>query len=137
MIANASSRPSPRPKNAGADPIPPKLPQPSTRRETSTPLRPSAGVCTRGRLAQMSTTTLNFALTRTASRDWREGDRILSTRLDHDGNVAPWLELAADRGLHVDFADVTPEGRLDLEDLERKLADRTRVVSFPLASNAI
>src|SRR5881398_2139995 len=82
-------------------------------------------------------TTLNFALTRTASRDWSEGDRILSTRLDHDGNVAPWLELAADRGLHVDLVDVTPEGRLDLADLERKLTDRTRVVSFPAASNAI
>jgi cysteine desulfurase family protein (TIGR01976 family) len=84
-----------------------------------------------------SMTTLNFMLTRTASRDWREGDRILSTRLDHDGNVAPWLELAADKALHVDFVDVTPEGRLDLEDLERKLTDRTRVVSFPAASNAI
>jgi cysteine desulfurase family protein (TIGR01976 family) len=82
-------------------------------------------------------TTLNFALTRTAGRDWREGDRILSTRLDHDGNVAPWLELAADKGLHVDLLDVTPEGRLDLADLERKLTDRTRVVSFPAASNAI
>ena len=82
-------------------------------------------------------TTLNFMLTRTASRDWQEGDRILSTRLDHDGNVAPWLELAADKGLEVDFVDVTGEGRLDLEDLERKLTDRTRVVSFPAASNAI
>ena len=82
-------------------------------------------------------TTLNFALTRTAGRDWREGDRVLSTRLDHDGNVAPWLELAADKRLEVDFVDVTPEGRLDLVDLERKLTDRTRVVSFPAASNAI
>jgi cysteine desulfurase family protein (TIGR01976 family) len=82
-------------------------------------------------------TTLNFALTRTAGRDWREGDRILASRLDHDGNVAPWLELAADKGLHVDLVDVTPEGRLDLADLERKLTDRTRVVSFPAASNAI
>ncbi|HEX6702373.1 MAG TPA: cysteine desulfurase-like protein [Gaiellaceae bacterium] len=82
-------------------------------------------------------TTLNFTLTRTASRDWREGDRILATRLDHDGNVAPWLELAADKGLHVDLVDVTPEGRLDLADVERKLTDRTRVVSFPAASNAI
>ena len=82
-------------------------------------------------------TTLNFALTRTASREWREGDRILSTRLDHDGNVAPWLEVAHDRGLQVDLVDVTPEGRLDVADLERKLTDRTRVVSFPAASNAI
>lgn len=82
-------------------------------------------------------TTLNFMLTRTASREWREGDEVVVTRLDHDGNVAPWLELAHDKGLVVRLADVTPEGRLDLDDLASKLSDRTRVVSFPCASNAI
>src|SRR5437667_6005411 len=34
-------------------------------------------------------TTLNFALTRTAAREWRAGDEIITTQLDHDGNVAP------------------------------------------------
>ena len=79
-------------------------------------------------------TTLNFMLTRTASREWREGDELIVTRLDHDGNVAPWLELAHDKGLVVKLADVTPEGRLDLDDLAAKLSDRTRVVSFPCAA---
>ncbi len=82
-------------------------------------------------------TTLNFMLTRTASRGWREGDEVIVTRLDHDGNVAPWLELAHDRNLKVHLVEVTPDGRLDLDDLESKLSDRTRVVSFPCASNAI
>src|SRR3954468_2525844 len=41
-------------------------------------------------------TTLNFALTRTIGRTLREGDEILATALDHDGNIAPWLELAED-----------------------------------------
>jgi cysteine desulfurase family protein (TIGR01976 family) len=82
-------------------------------------------------------TTLNFMLTRTASREWQAGDEILVTRLDHDGNVAPWLEVAHDKNLVVHHVDVTPEGRLDLADLESKLSDRTRVVSFPCASNAI
>jgi selenocysteine lyase/cysteine desulfurase len=59
------------------------------------------------------------------------------TRLDHDGSVAPWLELARDLNLTVRFADVDDECRLDLADLERQLSDRTRVVAFPLASNAI
>src|SRR5438105_11498412 len=36
-------------------------------------------------------TTLNFALTRTVARGFREGDEIVVTRLDHDGNVSPWL----------------------------------------------
>ena len=82
-------------------------------------------------------TTLNFALTRTAARDWQPGDEIVVTRLDHDGNVAPWLELAHDKGLRVHFADIRADTTLDLEDLERKLGDRTRVVAFPVASNAV
>jgi cysteine desulfurase family protein (TIGR01976 family) len=82
-------------------------------------------------------TTLDFALSRTASRDWREGDRILVSRLDHDGGVAPWVELAADRGFEVDWVELTEDLRLDLDDLERKLDDRVRVVAFVLASNAV
>ena len=39
-------------------------------------------------------TTLAFALTRTVGREWSEGDEILVTKLDHDANVSPWLELA-------------------------------------------
>ncbi|MGH3003243.1 MAG: cysteine desulfurase-like protein [Gaiellaceae bacterium] len=82
-------------------------------------------------------TTLNFALSRTAARGWQEGDEIVCTRLDHDGNVAPWLELAHDRGLTVRFAEVDEECRLDLEHLRSLLTARTRVVAFPWASNAV
>src|SRR5437763_12223807 len=82
-------------------------------------------------------TTLDFALSRTASRDWKEGDRILVTRLDHDGGVAPWIELATDRGFEVDWIDVTEDLRLDLDDLERKLDERVRVVACVASSNAV
>jgi cysteine desulfurase family protein (TIGR01976 family) len=82
-------------------------------------------------------TTLNFALTRTVGRELREGDEILCTKLDHDGNVSPWLELAHDLKLRVQLVDVHDDTTLDLDDLERKLSERTRVVAFPLASNAV
>src|SRR5258708_10172519 len=82
-------------------------------------------------------TVLDFALSRTASRDWKEGDRILVSRLDHDGGVAPWIELAADRGFVVDWVDVTEELRLDFDDLQRKLDDRVRVVASVASSNAV
>src|SRR6059058_1351147 len=82
-------------------------------------------------------TTLAFALTRTAGREWREGDEILVTKLDHDANVSPWLELAHDRNLRVRFAEINEDTTLDLDDLERQLSDRTRVVAFPVASNAV
>jgi cysteine desulfurase family protein (TIGR01976 family) len=82
-------------------------------------------------------TTLNFALTRAAAREWREGDEIVCTKLDHDGNIAPWLELARDRGFVVKFAEVDEECRLDLEHLRSLLSDRTRVVAFPWAANSV
>ena len=82
-------------------------------------------------------TTLNFMLTRTLGRTLHAGDEILVTRLDHDGNVSPWLELARDLDLNVGFVELHDDTTIDLDDLERQLTVRTRVVSFPLASNAV
>jgi cysteine desulfurase family protein (TIGR01976 family) len=81
-------------------------------------------------------TTLSFALTRTLGRELAAGDEIVVSRLDHDGNVAPWLELARDLGLVVRFAQIRDDTSLDVEDLAAQLSDRTRVVAFPWASNA-
>jgi cysteine desulfurase family protein (TIGR01976 family) len=82
-------------------------------------------------------TTLNFALTRTLGRELEAGDEIVVTRLDHDGNVAPWLELAGDLDLVVRRVNLHEDTTLDLADLERQLGERTRVVAFPWASNAV
>ena len=83
-------------------------------------------------------TTLNFALSRALARDLRGGDEVVVTRLDHDANIAPWLEVARDLDLVVRFADVRgDECALDMDDLERQLSERTRVVAFPWASNAV
>jgi len=82
-------------------------------------------------------TTLAFALTRTAGRQWQRGDEIIVTKLDHDANVSPWLELAHDKGLVVRFMEINDDTTLDLDDLQRLLSDRTRVVAFPVASNAV
>jgi cysteine desulfurase family protein (TIGR01976 family) len=84
----------------------------------------------------MNMTTLDFALSRTAARDFAAGDTIVTTQLDHDGGVAPWVELAADKGLAVQVADALDDLTVDYEDLARRLTDRTRVVAFALASNA-
>ncbi len=84
----------------------------------------------------MNMTTLDFALSRAAARDFREGDEIVTTQLDHDGGVAPWVELADDKGLTVHVVGATDELTVDYDDLERRLGDRTRVVAFAIASNA-
>ena len=82
-------------------------------------------------------TNLSFMLTRTLGRTLSAGDEIVVTKLDHDANVAPWLELAHDLELVVRFADVHDDMALDLDDLGAKLSDRTKVVAFPAAANSV
>jgi cysteine desulfurase family protein (TIGR01976 family) len=82
-------------------------------------------------------TSLNFMLSRTVGRDFQAGDEILVSSLDHDGGVAPWLALAEDKDLKVAHIELHDDSTLDYEDLASKLTDRTRVVAFAWASNAI
>jgi cysteine desulfurase family protein (TIGR01976 family) len=82
-------------------------------------------------------TSLNFTLSRTAGRGLRAGDEVLVSSADHDGGVAPWLELAHDKDLVVRHVELNDDTTLDFGDLERKLGPRTRVVAFAWASNAV
>ncbi|MBA3787914.1 MAG: cysteine desulfurase-like protein [Actinobacteria bacterium] len=84
-----------------------------------------------------SMTSLNFLLTRSIARTLVRGDEVLVTKLDHDANVSPWLELEHDLGIVVRFVEVRADLTLDLADLERQLSEKTRVVAFPVASNAV
>ena len=83
-------------------------------------------------------TTLLFSISRAIGRTLGPGDELVVTRLDHDANVAPWLSLADDTGAairHVDLSEA--DGTLDLGSLDTVLNERTRVVAFTLASNAL
>ena len=84
-----------------------------------------------------SMTSLNFLLTRALARTLEQGDEVVVTRLDHDGNVAPWLEIAHDLGIVVRFAEVTDDLEVDYDDLASLITERTRVVAFPVAANSV
>jgi cysteine desulfurase family protein (TIGR01976 family) len=84
-----------------------------------------------------SMTALNFLLTRAFARTLRAGDEIVVTALDHDANVAPWLELAHDLDIVVRVAGLTPDLEVDYDDVARLLSERTRVVAFPVAANSV
>jgi cysteine desulfurase family protein (TIGR01976 family) len=83
-------------------------------------------------------TTLNFQLAHAVARTLEPGDEIVVTRLDHDANVSPWLLVARDHGLTVRSAPIrTDDVTLDEDALEELIGERTRVVAFTLASNAV
>lgn len=84
-------------------------------------------------------TSLTYAMSRALARTWSAGDNIVLTRLDHDANVAPWMQAAHEALVGVKFVDFDPtEGcDLDLSALDDALDDRTRLVAFTHASNAV
>jgi cysteine desulfurase family protein (TIGR01976 family) len=85
-----------------------------------------------------NTSTLNFQLAHAVARTLELGDEIVVTRLDHDANVSPWLLVARDHGLTVRSAPIrTDDVTLDEDALEQLIGERTRVVAFTLASNAV
>ena len=67
----------------------------------------------------------------------REGDEILVTEMEHHANLVPWQEVCAKTGAVLRWIPLTPDGRLDLSDLERLVNERTRVVSFTQQSNLL
>ena len=82
-------------------------------------------------------TSLTFALARSLARNWSAGDEIVVTRLDHDANVSPWVLAAEDAGVKVHFVGLRSDDyTLDLEDLQSKLSEKTRLVAVGCASNA-
>ena len=82
-------------------------------------------------------TSLTFALARSLARTWSSGDEIVVTRLDHDANVSPWVLAAEDAGVTVHFIGLRPDDyTLDLDALQDKLSEKTRLVAVGCASNA-
>jgi cysteine desulfurase family protein (TIGR01976 family) len=82
-------------------------------------------------------TTITYALSRAIGATLSAGDEIVVTRLDHDANVAPWLTAAEERGATVRWVGIQVEDRsLDLDELERSIGPRTRLVAVGLVSNA-
>jgi cysteine desulfurase family protein (TIGR01976 family) len=93
----------------------------------------------RGVVFGPSMTSLTLAFSAAVGRTLRPGDEIVLTRLDHDGNVAPWLIAAERAGATVRWAEPPDRASLALpaEAVARHLTGRTRWVAVTAASNAI
>jgi cysteine desulfurase family protein (TIGR01976 family) len=82
-------------------------------------------------------TTITFALARAIGRQFRAGDEIVVTTLDHDANVAPWRALE-EKGVVIRQVDIRDaDCTLDPDDLKRKITAKTKLVAVGYASNAV
>ena len=85
-----------------------------------------------------NSTTLLLHLSRSFARTIGPEDEIVVTRLDHDANIRPWVLAAADAGATVRWVDIRADDvTLDLGTFNAALGERTRLVAFTLASNAV
>ncbi|MET2971586.1 cysteine desulfurase-like protein [Vibrio harveyi] len=81
-------------------------------------------------------TSLTFQLSRAISRDWKEGDEIIVSSLDHYSNVSSWQQAAEDKGVIVHQVRINEHDcTLDLEHLQSLLSEKTRLVAMTYASN--
>jgi cysteine desulfurase / selenocysteine lyase len=63
------------------------------------------------------------------------GDEILITEMEHHANLVPWQQLCERTGATLRWLSVTPDGRLDLDHLDRMITGRTKLVAVTQQSN--
>ncbi|ESY83042.1 aminotransferase [Mesorhizobium sp. LNHC221B00] len=81
-------------------------------------------------------TTLTYHMSRTLGRTMKPGDEIILTRMDHEGNVSPWLQLAEDLGLVVRWLPFDERSwQVEEATLNDLLSDKTRLLALNYASN--
>jgi cysteine desulfurase family protein (TIGR01976 family) len=83
-------------------------------------------------------TTLTLHLSRALSLDYKPGDEIVITELDHHANIDPWRRLEIERGVTIRTVRMdTMTGQLDHDDLERYIGPKTKLLAIGAASNAL
>lgn len=67
----------------------------------------------------------------------QKDDEIVITWLEHHANIVPWQMLAAEKGARLRVAPVDSSGQVLLDEYEKLLSSKTRLVAFPQVSNAL
>ena len=96
------------------------------------------GADPRGIVYGRSATSLTYDLGRALAKQWEPGDEVVVTRLDHDSNIRPWVQLAEAAGATVRWVDFdAATGELSADAVAAAISERTRLVATTAASNLI
>ncbi|HZB41023.1 MAG TPA: SufS family cysteine desulfurase [Ilumatobacter sp.] len=83
-----------------------------------------------------ATEAINLVASSWGGANLREGDVVLLTHMEHHANIVPWHMLAQTRGIQLRWVPLTPDGQLDLTDLDR-LLDGASAFGFTAMSNVL
>ena len=84
-----------------------------------------------------TTESLNLVAATWGRTNLARGDEVIVTRLEHHANFVPWQVIAAERNATFRIAEITDDGRLDLDHLRHLVTPRTKVVAITHVSNAL
>lgn len=93
---------------------------------------PACVVFTRG-----TTESINLVAFGWARKFLKDGDEIILTEMEHHSNIVPWQIVNKERSLRLKYIPITRDGTLNIEEFERLLTDRTRLVSITHVSNVL
>lgn len=65
------------------------------------------------------------------------GDEVLTTPMEHHSNLVPWQQVARRSGAKLRYFDLTPDGRLDLSNVDELINPKTKIVALTHASNVL
>jgi cysteine desulfurase/selenocysteine lyase len=84
-----------------------------------------------------ATEAINLVAQSWGRKNISSGDEILISHLEHHANIVPWQMLALERGAQLKVAPVDSSGQLRLDEFQRLLTGRTKIVSMAHVSNAL
>ncbi|HXQ78622.1 MAG TPA: SufS family cysteine desulfurase [Thermoplasmata archaeon] len=84
-----------------------------------------------------TTEAINLVATSLGRKLLSRGDRVVATVMEHHSNIVPWHMLREYSGVELEFVDVDDDGRLRLDDLDRLLDRKTKVVTLTHVSNVL
>jgi len=84
-----------------------------------------------------STEAINLVAQTFGRQNLRAGDEILITAMEHHSNIVPWQILAEEKGCRLRVGPINDRGELILDEFEKLLNDRTRLVGVAHVSNAL
>ncbi len=84
-----------------------------------------------------TTESINLVANSFGRSSLNEGDEILITGMEHHSNIVPWQLIAAERKAMLKVAPITDEGELILEEFEKLITERTKIVSVVYVSNSL
>ncbi len=82
-----------------------------------------------------ATEAINLVANTFGQKYLNEGDEVLITELEHHSNYVPWHFLRKSKKINIEFAEVNENGEVTLENIEKKITNKTKIIGITHLSN--